>query len=287
MNRSVYVPLCSLLLLVALTGQTMGGEYGFLYSGGTFTTLEVPGSFSTAAYGINDMGQIVGGFSRAEEHSGELGLPSHAFLFTGGTFTTLDVPGSVSRTAYGINGTGQIVGSFSSSGLNLHGFFLTDEKFTTLDVPGGLRTQAFGINDAGHIVGSFELPLGTGGNGYLFREGAFMTLPIPAGSAFAQAFGINDTGQIVGNYFDSMGRLEGFVLAGGTFTTLHVPGSKQTRAYGINGTGQIVGDFQDTVGGDLMGFSTPRARSRRWMFPAVSLPKPTGSMIKARSWGVT
>src|SRR5205807_504414 len=39
----------------------VGGTYGFLYSGGTYTTLDVPaGTGHTFAYGINNAGQIVG-----------------------------------------------------------------------------------------------------------------------------------------------------------------------------------------------------------------------------------
>jgi hypothetical protein len=34
--------------------------YGFLYSGGTYTALSVPGSNFTQAFGINNKGQIVG-----------------------------------------------------------------------------------------------------------------------------------------------------------------------------------------------------------------------------------
>jgi len=62
MKRSVYVSLCSFLVFVGLTGQSMGAPHGFLYSGGTFTTLDVPGSLLTQAFGINDSGEIVGRF---------------------------------------------------------------------------------------------------------------------------------------------------------------------------------------------------------------------------------
>ena len=42
--------------------QTGGGieDFGFIYSGGSYTTINVPGSEYTEAYGINDEGQIVG-----------------------------------------------------------------------------------------------------------------------------------------------------------------------------------------------------------------------------------
>ena len=39
--------------------------HGFLYAGGTFTSLDYPGATGgfTAAYGINDKGQIVGTYA--------------------------------------------------------------------------------------------------------------------------------------------------------------------------------------------------------------------------------
>jgi uncharacterized membrane protein len=48
--------------------QGLGGPYsqGFLYSGGTFTTLSPGGPEAIAeAYGINDAGQVVGSFQSA------------------------------------------------------------------------------------------------------------------------------------------------------------------------------------------------------------------------------
>jgi probable HAF family extracellular repeat protein len=63
------------------------------------------------------------------------------------------------------------------------------------------------------------------------------------------AYGINDTGQIVGWYYDGSGNggNHGFLLSGGTYTTLDYPGAisphgtSATWAYGINDLGQIVG----------------------------------------------
>ena len=64
------------------SGQIVG-SFG-LYSGGSFTPINVPGASSTAAIGIDNSGQIVGFFN--------LSMPQ-GFLYMGGTFTTIDVPG--------------------------------------------------------------------------------------------------------------------------------------------------------------------------------------------------
>jgi uncharacterized membrane protein len=76
----------------------------------------VPGSFLTAANGINTTGQIVGNFSKA--------TGGHGFLDTGGSFTTIDVPGSSLTSAFGINAKGQIVGLFENA-TRTHGFLAT------------------------------------------------------------------------------------------------------------------------------------------------------------------
>ena len=101
-------------------GQVVGdfndssGTHGFINTGGTFTTLDVPGAVETDASGINNAGQVVGVFSDSR------GV-FHGFINTGGTFTTLDVPGAGETDAFGINDAGQVVGFFSDSS-GQHGF---------------------------------------------------------------------------------------------------------------------------------------------------------------------
>jgi len=80
---------------------------------------------------------------------------------------------------------------------------------------------------------------------------AALALPIPytsqrvdvPGSIHTEIRGINDLGHIVGTYTDANGRMHGFVLADGTFTTIDFPGGLHTRAYAINNHGQILGDY--------------------------------------------
>ena len=73
----------------------------------SFTQIDVPGAFYTAATGINDAGQIVGSFVDST------GI--HGFLYTGGSFTQIDVPGAFATQAFGINDAGQIVGYFRTA----------------------------------------------------------------------------------------------------------------------------------------------------------------------------
>jgi hypothetical protein len=86
-----------------------GRESGFFYSGGSYTTIRVPGSFDTLIQGINDNGQIVGSYDLSTNPFDFIG-----FLYKDGNFYTFLFPDpSVGYTfAEGINNRGDIVGYY-------------------------------------------------------------------------------------------------------------------------------------------------------------------------------
>jgi probable HAF family extracellular repeat protein len=55
-------------------------------------------------------------------------------------------------------------------------------------------------------------------------------------------------GTVVGSYFDSLSMRQAFLLKGGIFQTLVVPGSTNDWAFGINLQGDIVGQYDDALG---------------------------------------
>src|SRR5436190_23887020 len=66
-------------------------SHGFLYSGGTYTTLDDPlARYGAVATGINNAGQVVGLYKDAS-------LCHHGFPYTGGTYTTLDDPSATAN----------------------------------------------------------------------------------------------------------------------------------------------------------------------------------------------
>ena len=228
------------------SGQIVGtyydaaGAHGFLLSGGSYTTLDVPGGRFTSARGINSSGQIVGFYSDAA------GGP-HGFLLSDGSYTTFDVPGAEGTDAFGINNSGQIVGQcFDAAGT--HGFLLSGGQYTTFDVPGASFTTAFGINDAGQIVGSYRDVVNRS-HGFLLDGGSYITFDVPGGST-TNALGINDAGDIVGYYFDYSGSYaQGFLLRDGSYTTFYVPGAQaDTYPQGINDSDAIAGYYGDVPG---------------------------------------
>jgi probable HAF family extracellular repeat protein len=174
-------------------GQVVGwydtglGALGFLYSGGNYTTIKDPLGDSTSrpfgfpitvnhtyAHGINDAGQIVGGYQGDSGNNG--------FLYSGGNYTTLKDPLSVGGTvAEGINNAGQIVGYYLDSSQVAHAFLYSGGTYTTIDDPLGTKgTVAQGINDAGQIVGYY---IDSGGNTHGFILTIGPNPPAPAGTS--------------------------------------------------------------------------------------------------------
>jgi uncharacterized membrane protein len=77
-----------------------GTVHGFVWDRGRFASLDVPGSISTQAFGINNRGQITGGYRDASGRQ-------RGFLRDGHRYQTLDTPGG--NIASGINDRGEIV----------------------------------------------------------------------------------------------------------------------------------------------------------------------------------
>ena len=87
------------------TDQSTVG-HGFVFTHGQMFSIDVPDAApdGTAANGINDRGQIVGGYVDLQ------GNP-HGFLANGSVFTRLDCPNANRTTAWDINSAGQIAGT--------------------------------------------------------------------------------------------------------------------------------------------------------------------------------
>jgi probable HAF family extracellular repeat protein len=143
-------------------GQVVGtyrdsGQYrhGFIWLNGNFTTFNVPGDaipLGTVAFGINDIGDVVGNYVSASDGN------RHGFLRrSNGVFTTFDVRGAVVTNAEGINNAGTIVGSYIDEKDLFHGFVLKNGIFTNpVDAPNSSGdTEINSINAKGQIVGLY------------------------------------------------------------------------------------------------------------------------------------
>src|SRR5512146_1977110 len=144
-NERKEIHLSSVVFCILLTGIMVlwWAPHHVRAESWTFTSIDVPGAYSTVAFGINNSGQIVGSYS---EQSGTF----HGYFDTRGSFTEIDVPGASSTATFDINSAGQIVGYYHDAHGD-HGFLETRSSFVTITVPGATNTEAFGINDRGQI----------------------------------------------------------------------------------------------------------------------------------------
>jgi probable HAF family extracellular repeat protein len=93
-------------------GSGSGGGGVFLFAGGTYKKINVPGN----PLGMNPAGDAIVGTEQLS--SGSI----VGFLFQSGTSTTLQFPGSVATFATGINDAGEVVGYFLDTSSTYHGF---------------------------------------------------------------------------------------------------------------------------------------------------------------------
>jgi hypothetical protein len=95
----------------------------------TFVSLDVPGATSTQAIGINDGGDVVGGFTSGggQQTGGGFTIPpsSLGFLLRNGNFTTIDFPGGPASTSRALNNLGDVVGVYVASDERTLGYLLS------------------------------------------------------------------------------------------------------------------------------------------------------------------
>jgi probable HAF family extracellular repeat protein len=189
---------------------TSGGAATLWQLGGPTLTL---GQASSAGFGINDIGQVVG-------YTGAAQVQRRATLWSGGSAVDLGstgVPGlppgvgfpgfrQVSTEATAINNAGQVVGTFTDFDISPFPQAMSWQDGVSAPLPGlgGDRSLAIGVNDTGQAVGWGSLPSG-GSHAILWEAGRPIDLGTLGGfDSIAQD--INNVGMIVGYYDGRDGR---------------------------------------------------------------------------------
>jgi probable HAF family extracellular repeat protein len=234
-------------------------SHAFFYSDGTKTDLgKLPGVYSqynSAAYGLNDAGQVVG-------YANFIGVfYERAFLWDSQNgIQNLGTLGEGQFSfAYGINTSGQVVGDSDVFEGSLEHAFVWDSQNGMQDLNSlippnsGLELhQARAINDAGQIVGNAgDYPQI---QAYVYNAGTVTGLGFLPGFDNSFATAINNAEQVVG-YVTKNGAsgAHAFVYAEGAMADLNdlvSPGSGLTLAVatGINNAGQIACSAKDAMG---------------------------------------
>jgi probable HAF family extracellular repeat protein len=242
---------------------------GFLYSGGSMTSLGTLGGTSGIGNGINVSGQVAG---YSQNSSGTY----RAFTTSGTTLIDIGDLGGGSAVAYGINDLGQVVGSAVTANGENHPFLYSAGKMTDLGTLGSKNNDwwnsAQGVNNSGVVAGtSYDAT----GNffGFVWKNGK-MTKMGTLGGAWSQAYAINNKGQVAGLAYTKNGSAHAFLancaacpmkdlgtFAGNTSTVW---------AFGINDSGVVVG--QSTFAGTYHAFvySGGKIKDLNTMIPAKS-----------------
>ena len=191
-------------------------------------------------------------------------------------------------------------------------------NYVSIDAPcsacsGGiaLSTTAFGINPAGDIVGTYIDK--TGQHGFLYRNGQFTTIDVPAslvggspGSSLpTMARGINPQGDIVGSFVAPVNSApadprfycpsktsayctKGFFYRHGKFSLVLFPGHVGAIAQRITPTGDIYGCLHDfDMMGTMFGFRMSRSGDSSLQLDGGELSDPTQTVPSSMENGAT
>jgi probable HAF family extracellular repeat protein len=185
------------------------GEVGYTYNFKTrkIQTITFPlAGAATTAFGINDLGTIVGGYcpNAVVCPQGAFSPASDGFIDTNGVFTTLNYPGAQDTSAFAINNSGAVVGDYIINNTGPHAFLYQSGTFTNIDFPGSNYTEATAINNLGVVAGFFTSTSGAA-HGFTYSNGTFTQIDRPDSPNGSGVTGINDRGDLVGVWYPSTG----------------------------------------------------------------------------------
>lgn len=225
---------CSRLAIFALVAMVSAQMVGQSY---TYQSIDFPGAQETYVYGINNAGDIVGGYRSA------IPGPEIAWKRVGGTFSTVSMPSYIAWSqAQGINDSGHIVGQYESVS-GRFGFIIDALGFHIVEKSGAYDTYALDITNAGTVVGNYDDTAGT--RGFVYSNAVLTPIVLPNtlidSTHMARIGGTNSTGSVTVGGYMVPNETHAFVWSGETVQFVDYPGSTLTSFEAVNDSNQIVG----------------------------------------------
>lgn len=128
-------------------------DFGFLRTGDTYTSLDVPGASFTYALGINDGGAVTGSYRDSF-------LRLRGFTYVNGIYKSVSFVGATETYLGGLNNLNTAVGWSIQNGSVGAYVFSQGRTFQPIkaNLAGAANTKPRAINDAGVIVGTYTSP---------------------------------------------------------------------------------------------------------------------------------
>ena len=284
---------------------------GFVWKDGAMRALPTLGGNNSAAYGANNLGQIVGLSETNTSDTSCVGPQQLGQQFDveavvwgpkpGEIRVLPPLPGDVLAGALAINDRGQVVGGSGPkcnlpSPINIaHAVLWQDGKPIDLGNFGGVQNNlASAINNRGQVVGASDLPGDATGHAFLWQHGVMTDLtPL---DFFSAAGNINESGQVVGTSCDANFNCHGFLWENGVLTDLNalLPAGTALQVIaggGINDLGEIAVQIFDPATGSMgptplaLMIPDPDADAAQLGFNAVStdgLPDQVRTVLQQR-----
>src|SRR5215472_1386544 len=271
--------------IVGAFADGVGRQHGFLLSGGSFTTIDVPGAVATSANGIGPGGDIVGnyvapytpGVSDVAPANSPVYCPAagsaaciKGFLYSHGKFSTVLFPGHPGAVPQRITPDGDIYGCLHDfdTGLSMFGAAWTRIGNASLTANGGELTDGSmsmpmsmnnGATPDGHMIVGFWVDMNGHRHGFAVVDGTFHSYDAAPASQATAIWDVNPEHQCVGFYVDSSGHRHGFLQNPDGSGALQLDFqdaagnvASATVAFGINPGGVIVGQY--SMSGHVHGF---------------------------------
>jgi probable HAF family extracellular repeat protein len=231
-----------------------------LWKGGQIVNLgTIEGGYESAAFAVNDRGQVTGGFlNTIPDPFSPFGLQTRAFLWQDGVMQDLGTLGTgTDATPFFINERGQVAGnSFTNTTPNPNNgpycppnvptqdpFLWENGKMTDLGTLGGNCGVPNALNNRGQVVGLSD----TAGDVYYHAflwpgKNKKMQDLGTLGGCCAIANWVNDSGAVVGgSYTVNDQGFHAFLWKQEVMTDLTKVSSECSMALGINSKDQVVG----------------------------------------------